>query len=103
MIKRPVFVACLLVLAGCAVPQVSAPVVVQSVVLYRQTVTALMSDGALCVGQRPQGAKIWSGVMTGCAYPLAYQVTRLPRAPREVLIRGAGQGVIVDGQGYGPA
>lgn len=93
----------LVTLSACAVPQTTAPVTVRSVVLYRDTVTAQMSDGSLCVGQRPGGAQVWGGVMTGCPHLVNFQVTQPANAARAVLVQGQGQKVIVDGQGYGPA
>jgi hypothetical protein len=45
-------------------------------IVTAERVTLRMSDGARCVGDRPEGeAAGWSGVTTGCGYELPYTVT----------------------------
>lgn len=99
-IAKPALAA--LILGACAAPQVAEPPRVDTVILYRQTVTAQMSDGSICVGQRPQGARVWSGTMTGCAAAPVFAVTSPPRAARQILAPSAKAQVIVNGLGYGP-
>ena len=81
---------------------------VDRVILYRETLTVLMSDGALCVSDRPGRATAWSGRLEGCPHPLAVEVRALPAGPREVLAPGRAPGstlesarVIVAGEGWG--
>jgi len=90
----PLFLA-----AACAAPP--APEAgVERVILYTETVTVLMSDGTLCVSDRPGRATAWSGRLEGCPHALAVEVRTLPGAPREELAPG-GARVIVAGQGWG--
>ncbi|MEL7106064.1 MAG: hypothetical protein AAGM21_09090 [Pseudomonadota bacterium] len=87
-------------MAACtAVPPVSAPEV-ERVILYRDTVNVLMSDGSLCAVDRPGRARQWSGVTGGCPHALEVQVFALPEDPRRELHRG-GDLVTIAGQGWG--
>ena len=73
---------------------------VERVILYRDTVNVLMSDGTLCVVDRPGQDARWSGVTAGCPHTLEVGVNREPAVPRRELRRG-GTLVIVAGQGWG--
>lgn len=53
-----------------------------------------MSDRALCVGQRPEGADTWDGRLSGCPHLWAYQVRGAERRfnPRTVLQKQGSDG-----------
>ena len=89
----------LLLTAACAAPpaQVAS---VERVILYTETVTVLMSDGTLCVSDRPGRATAWSSQLEGCPHDLGVEVRARSDAPREELSRG-GMRVIVAGEGWG--
>lgn len=89
-----------LLVAACAVPPPRPEARVERVILYQETVTALMSDGTLCVSDRPGRATVWSGRLEGCPHDLGVEVRGLPAAPREELAPG-GARVIVGGSGWG--
>jgi len=89
----------LLLAAACAAPTAETASV-ERVILYSETVTVLMSDGTLCVSDRPGRAGAWSGRLEGCPHDLAVEVRALPDAPREELAPG-GMRVIVAGEGWG--
>lgn len=91
-------------IAGCTpVVQPDRPEQVspERVILYRDTVTVLMSDNTLCALERPGLGRSWSGTLTGCLHPVPVSVT-LPAAmpPRRELQRG-GALVLVAGEGWG--
>ena len=89
-----------LAVAACASPP-SAPVArVTDVILYRDTVNMLMSDGSLCVLDRPARATRYQGMTTGCPRALSVSVNTLPVGPRQVLAPG-GDAVVVNGAGWG--
>jgi len=92
--------AVLLALAACSAPPVPEAARVERVILYRETVTVLMSDGSLCVSDRPGRATAWAGTLQGCPHALPVTVNALPAAPREEL-RPGGARVVVAGQGWG--
>lgn len=88
-------------LAACAsVPPPQPEARVDRVILYKDAVSVLMSDGTLCAVDRPGRAVRWSGVTMGCPHALPVRVNELPDGPREVLGQG-GARVIVSGQGWG--
>jgi hypothetical protein len=89
-----------LVLAACGAPLQESPARVEQVILYRETVTVQMSDGTLCVSDRPGRAPYWTGTLQGCPHALPVRVNALPDRPRAVLSRGGGQ-VVVAGEGWG--
>ena len=100
------FILPVLALSGClqaAPPEVSQAAPEQAIA-YHAGITVTMSDGSLCIAQRPGTALSWSGNLTGCATPLDY-VARLPdgQKPRVVLVRNpTGAAVIeVGGQVFG--
>ncbi len=91
-----------LLLSGCAALARAPDPRPALVILYRDTLTVQMSDGALCIGLRPQGPQRWSGVLQGCATPLGFAVLAEPHRAREVLAPAGGAGrVLVDGRAYG--
>jgi hypothetical protein len=54
----------------------SAETRVTGVTVTAERVTFRMTDGARCVGGRPEGEPSgWTGVTTGCGYELPYTVT----------------------------
>lgn len=76
-------------LAGCStvapLPQPPEP---SRVILYRDTVTVEMRDGALCTGVRRGAARGWSGTLGGCPHPLPFRVERSVIPVRMVLSEG---------------
>lgn len=62
-------------------------------ILYRDGVNVIMSEGSLCVGERPGRAGAWSGQLAGCPYLYGYSARgasdtapprrELPRQPDE--------------------
>ncbi len=72
MLRAPLITACagLILLAGCANFSDPRP---ESVTVSSSGVEARMSDGALCLGPRPDAALAWSGQLEGCATPYAYE------------------------------
>lgn len=87
-------------LAGCASAPVAPVAEVERVILYRDTVNVLMSDGSLCVVDRPGRAVRWSGVTAGCPHRFDVMVNAQAVGPRQELRRGGGL-VSVGGQGWG--
>lgn len=82
----------LLLLAACAAPgDGPAPgrVAPVEVALYRDTVTARMSDRSLCTGVRAAGQGPWRTTLSGCPHTWPVAVLRLPDRPRQPLVPAA--------------
>ena len=78
-----------LVLAACAsAPDLPrpGPVAAREVTLYRDTLTARMSDGALCTAVREGRAGPWSGAFRGCPHTWPVEVRRPTSRPRLPLV-----------------
>lgn len=78
-----------LVAAACGGPGLSrdgglsaSPVRPVAVTLYRDTVTARMSDGSLCTGVRESGAGPWATGLRGCPHGWPVEVMRPTSRPR---------------------
>ncbi len=94
MLLRAALPTLLLLLAGCAAPPPPGPggagtmrggagaAVPRQVTLYRDTVTARMSDGTLCAAVREAGAGPWSAPLRGCPHPWPVRVARTATVPR---------------------
>ncbi|WP_375262369.1 hypothetical protein [Palleronia sp.] len=77
-------------LAACAVPQVqTGPVAAREVTLYRDTVTARMTDGAFCTAVREGAAGQWSASFRGCPHTWPVKVHRPASRPRQPLVPAA--------------
>ncbi|MDJ1007798.1 MAG: hypothetical protein QNJ13_08220 [Paracoccaceae bacterium] len=94
------WLAVLALVAACAAPPAAPVARVERVILYSEALTVLMSDGSLCVSDRPGRATGWSGTLEGCPHALRVVVNALPPAPRRELAPG-GALVRVGGAGWG--
>lgn len=75
-------------LAGCGAPQMSAdgPVGPREVTLYRDTVTARMTDGAFCTAVREDAGGPWRASFRGCPHTWPVEVHRPTTRPRQPLV-----------------
>ena len=79
--------------SGCAStsgrPQSAQP---DRAILYRDSVNVIMSEGSLCVGNRPGRAHEWTGRLSGCPYLYVYDVRGASDTapPRRVLQKQTG-------------
>ncbi|SFG16174.1 hypothetical protein SAMN04488020_101359 [Palleronia marisminoris] len=95
-------------LAACAAPVVAdRPIAPREVTLYRDTVTAQMTDGALCTSVRGASSGPWSGAFRGCPHTWPVEVRRPTTRPRLPLAPVAQDPWVVltapnGAQGFGP-
>lgn len=93
LLLLPILAACTDMPAVPGAPDGAA--VPRSAVLYRDTVTVAMDDGALCAGVRPGGAGEWSTTLSGCPHAWPVEVRRPATAPRVPLMPADGDPWVV--------
>lgn len=89
-----------LLLGGRATSVPRGPATLVDVTLYRDVVTARMSDGSLCVGLIEGNA--WNGAFAGCPHLWPVQVLRGPNVPRAPLVSASGDPWVVIETPSGP-
>ena len=74
-----------LALAACLAPPPKAerPATVVRVILYSDTLTVEMSDGSLCVSQRPRSGP-WQNTAAGCPHSLPVAVSQTTTKRRQL-------------------
>ena len=80
--RRALLLLPLLAACGAPVSTPQGPVGPREVTLYRDTVTARMSDGAFCTAVREDGAGPWRATLRGCPHGWPVEVRTPPPRPR---------------------
>jgi hypothetical protein len=82
--------AVLLLCAGWSVATVNTrSATPDQAILYTDSVNIIMSNGSLCVGERPGRAVEWTGHLSGCATQYAYHVRHGAGSPPRQVLRKA--------------
>ena len=75
-------------LTACTQPaSVSPGATPERAFLYQDGINVIMSQGSLCIGERPGRALEWTGRLSGCPYLFGYSVrlSQQPTRPRTIL------------------